>query len=460
MKNTYLEIQGNQKLASYTVTEAVHQEKKHLIVPVVMIVEGVLNGSHGPLLHLAEDFGKIPESWNGIPVVINHPEEEGHSISANSPEVIERQSVGVIYNARMDSNRLLAECWLGSEKLGKVSSDTLIAVNEGKTIEVSVGVYTEDESIAGEWNGIKYNAIARNHRPDHLALLPGGIGACSVENGCGIRVNQNKKGGKRVDKKEAIDLLKGLGQKIYEVGVNMAVGMKEKLDLLYSLVRSLNSPDTWHYLTEAYDTYLIYSIETGGIEKTYKRNYQMNLLNGVPEFVGDPIEVVRKVEYDEIEVNTNINFKRTKGKGMSKEGCVPCIEKKVNELIANTATPFTEVDRGWLEKFSETDLNAMYPTVVPPVVNKLSDDDLAALTFGKAELAKKKAAMIAEIQANCAAGVWDMAELTTMSESFLEKISKSTRKEQSSSVDYSLSGNANFTVNTNRGGVQPLLPNV
>ena len=192
MKNTYLEIQGNQKLASYTVTEAVHQEKKHLIVPVVMIVEGVLNGSHGPLLHLAQDFGKIPESWNGIPVVINHPEEEGHSISANSPEVIERQSVGVIYNARMDSNRLLAECWLGSEKLGKVSSDTLIAVNEGKTIEVSVGVYTEDESIAGEWNGIKYNAIARNHRPDHLALLPGGIGACSVENGCGIRVNQNK----------------------------------------------------------------------------------------------------------------------------------------------------------------------------------------------------------------------------------------------------------------------------
>jgi hypothetical protein len=118
------------------------------------------------------------------------------------------------------------------------------------------------------------------------------------------------------------------------------------------------------------------------------------------------------------------------------------------------------VDRGWLEKFSETDLNAMYPTVVPPVVNKLSDDDLAALTFGKAELAKKKAAMIAEIQANCAAGVWDMAELTTMSESFLEKISKSTRKEQSSSVDYSLSGNANSTVNTNRGGVQPLLPNV
>jgi len=67
----------NNKLAGYKVKLKTHQGKTHLIVPVTMIVEGILSGSHGPLLHLAEDFGKIPESWKGIPIVINHPKKDG-----------------------------------------------------------------------------------------------------------------------------------------------------------------------------------------------------------------------------------------------------------------------------------------------------------------------------------------------------------------------------------------------
>ena len=76
MENTF-KILTNNEQEGYSVTSTIHQEKKHLIVPVVMIVEGVLHGSRGPLLHLAEEFGKFPEVWNGIPVVINHPQKNG-----------------------------------------------------------------------------------------------------------------------------------------------------------------------------------------------------------------------------------------------------------------------------------------------------------------------------------------------------------------------------------------------
>ena len=46
------------KTEKYEVKYTVHQEKAHIVVPVVMIVEGVLPGSQGPLLHKAEEFGK------------------------------------------------------------------------------------------------------------------------------------------------------------------------------------------------------------------------------------------------------------------------------------------------------------------------------------------------------------------------------------------------------------------
>lgn len=370
--NKYLEIQDNQKLSSYVVTEATHQEKKHLIVPVVMIVEGVLNGSHGPLLHLADDFGKIPESWNGIPVVIQHPEQDGKSISANSPAVIDSVMVGRIYNAKVDNNRLLAEAWLEEAKLNAISKETLTAVNNANTIEVSVGVYTEDEETAGEWNGIKYNAIARNHRPDHLALLPGGVGACSLTDGCGLGVNSSN--------------------------------TNENLDV-------------------------------------------------------NPIDV-------EIVDNLEINLKE-EVQIMSEEvkKCTPCIEKKATELIANKATKFTEAHRGWLETFEETQLDLMIPEVTTIEVEKLvnnalSDEDQKALDYGKQMLKEKKDTMAASIQKNCAAGTWDDAELQTMSETMLEKLYKSTMREEPP-VDFSLNGNAR-QVPFNRGTatVTPLLPNV
>ncbi len=73
----------------YTIRTEMLNGKEHLVVPVVMMVEGVHSGSHGPLLHLAEELGKFTGAWDGRPVTISHPSVDGQNVSASSPSVLE-----------------------------------------------------------------------------------------------------------------------------------------------------------------------------------------------------------------------------------------------------------------------------------------------------------------------------------------------------------------------------------
>lgn len=176
--------------SDYKIRSEVHQGRQHIVVPAVMMVEGVHNGSLGPLFHSAEELGHIEGAWNGIPVVIQHPQNNsGDYISANIPSQIEK-AVGRVYNAHMDDKKLKGEVWLDVETLKKYSPETLGYIQQKRPLDVSVGVFTDELSEEGEWNGEMYIGRAQNHRPDHLALLPGGQGACSWADGCGIRVNE------------------------------------------------------------------------------------------------------------------------------------------------------------------------------------------------------------------------------------------------------------------------------
>jgi hypothetical protein len=186
-------VYKNKQVLDYEIKLTVHQEKAHLVIPVVMMVEGVHNGSQGPLLHTITELGKFPESWNGIPVVIYHPEDEdGNAISANSPDVIDKRTVGRVYNTSVEGKKLKAEVWLDEDKLNNVSTETLEDINETKEVEVSLGMFTENEMEEGEYEGEKYIGVAKNHRPDHLAILHDQIGACSCKDGCGLGANEKK----------------------------------------------------------------------------------------------------------------------------------------------------------------------------------------------------------------------------------------------------------------------------
>lgn len=119
--------------------------------------------------------------------MVYHPDQG----SAGSPEVFERQHVGTVFNARFRAAKLLAELWLDAERLVIAANgrDVLDTLASGGQLEISTGLFTENDPVDGVWNDSQYEWIARNHRPDHLALLPGKQGACSIRDGCGTVAN-------------------------------------------------------------------------------------------------------------------------------------------------------------------------------------------------------------------------------------------------------------------------------
>lgn len=187
-----------------------------LVVPVVMIVEGVLNGA----LLTVDEFGKYVGGWNGRPVVVRHPaDENGNDISASdSPETMASYAIGTLYDSRIEGTRLVADMHIDSKKACSLGFCGIVeALKKGEVLEVSTGYFSDGEEIEGEYNGEKYTQIHRNIVPDHLAILPDEEGACSVDDGCGTcRTNRKNQTGKvtTMSKKERLAKLKANAEKL------------------------------------------------------------------------------------------------------------------------------------------------------------------------------------------------------------------------------------------------------
>lgn len=168
--------------------------RDHVVVPTSMIVEGVLNGSKGALYYPADELGKAPQIWNHRPIVVYHPEQG----SACSPEVLNTRKIGITLNTGWGAPKLRTESWIDVLRANEVDKRIIENIEAKKPVEVSTGLWTENEDTSGEFNGKPYVAIARNYVPDHLAILPDQIGACSLADGAGLLV-ANKLNGQPID---------------------------------------------------------------------------------------------------------------------------------------------------------------------------------------------------------------------------------------------------------------------
>jgi len=182
------------------VREVTFMGREYLVVPVVALVEGVIQGMNAPVPEFAPAaaFGKFPEGWNGRPVLLNHPvDPDGNPISANSVDVAENRVFGAMFNTRLEDKKLKTEAWIDIERIqamGGKEAATLERIRNGQTIEVSVGAFIEAVETSGVHNNKQYNAAWVSVVPDHLAFLEEGAkGACSVEGGCGApRINSQQ----------------------------------------------------------------------------------------------------------------------------------------------------------------------------------------------------------------------------------------------------------------------------
>lgn len=170
------------------VKEISHNGRQYMVAPVVALVEGVLNEE----LVLAEEFGRYHGSWDGRPLPLGHPmDNDGDAISANSPDVLAAYCVGQMFNTTFDEaeGKLKAEMWIDIQlatKLGDKGKTVLRRLKKGQPIEVSTAYWRDVEQVKGEFAGERYYGIARNIRPDHLAILLDEEGACNWQDGCGV----------------------------------------------------------------------------------------------------------------------------------------------------------------------------------------------------------------------------------------------------------------------------------
>ena len=188
---------ANKKMATF-------EGREHLVLPVVAIVEGVLNGYYIP----KEEFVRYESMWEGVPIPVTHPSDKaGNFLSANTKETLEKFNIGRFHNVQVKDNKLCGEIWIDIALARKKGYGNVVDhLKGGKVMEVSTGFYASSEHFEEEkeFNGVKYNGIHRNIEPDHLALLPDEIGACSVNDGCGANQIFNTKGVRNMDKEEMI----------------------------------------------------------------------------------------------------------------------------------------------------------------------------------------------------------------------------------------------------------------
>lgn len=286
--------------------------RDYLVAPMTLIVPGVLNGSQGPLYYPPEEVAKYPEVWNHKPITLNHPPN-----GANDPAILNQTQLGFLLNARYEGGKLVADGWFDVYRVAQVDKRILANLLEGNALELSTGLSVDQEGIANEaeHNGKKYKTIARNYRPDHLAILPDSIGACSIQDGCGVLVNA-----------EGDPLVNALSHEQIRDQLHRTLAQQFKQD----------QPRC--FIVSVFDGFFIY--EQG--EKLYQNSYSVS--GGKISLGSSPVEVRREEQFKPVTSNL-------KGDDMAKK-------ELVDSLIANCSC-WSEADRETLNKLDDAKVQAM-----------------------------------------------------------------------------------------------------
>lgn len=319
--------------------------RRHIVAPVALLPkEGVLNGSEGAFFYPEDENRKRLRAWNGRPVVVYHPVLAGNAISACDPLVFNTRRCGTLFNAKMD-DKVRAEAWFDEEKTEQIDKRVYEALQEEQMLECSSGLFAVPDKTPGVFNNVKYDAIARDQEPDHLAVLPDQIGAYSIEQGGGIlQTNQRRL---------AVSHLACNAMSFTQIQDNLLLAIREKV--------AKPGVEWWGYIVEVWNKFFIYC--TSG--QLFKQSYKVQSDDTI-SLVGEPQEVVRYSEYRTPDGTPVVNVQSPP----SKENEMPRKEQ-VDELIANKNSGWAEEDRDELTKMGEKSFtkvlaNAKKAIATPP----------------------------------------------------------------------------------------------
>lgn len=323
------------------------EDRPHTVIPMVMLVEGVHNGSGGPVLYNEEELSKTPQIWDHKPIVVYHPELNGNGISACKPEIVNTRKVGVIMNTRWDAKnkRLPAEAWLEESRADKVDKRVFEGIRKNEMMELSTGLFVDLEETEGKWGTEDYVGITRNYRPDHLALLPDKTGACSIADGAGFLRNEMRKG--KMEPKEMLKRLTRLfGNSLGLVDNEMShENIRSMIQQALRTKFNVGTDGPWVWVEAVYSNFFVY--EKDG--KLFRLDYEASD-TGVTISDEKPVEVVRQVEFRTVDGAKFVGNQDHNNESMNKE------QKIVAILAANCGWS----DRKALEALNDQQVDAIH----------------------------------------------------------------------------------------------------
>jgi hypothetical protein len=349
--------------------------RRHLVGPMVIGGEGVLNGSQGAFFYPASEWESSIDQWNGKPIIVNHAELAGKESSAADPKVFNRQKVGVVFNAKWDG-KARTEAWIDEEKANQIDPRIIRGMLANQMIEVSTGLKVNPELTSGEFQGTPYTAEAVNYRPDHVAILLDDVGAYSIMDGGGL-----------------LQLNKESGTTAEDIGLNLKRIVNNALsheDLRKRVTRELRERYPMEgdegavFIEAVYDSKIIYEVERNGLSKLYATEYVVTddqITLGVAS-----VEVAEKTVYETASGVILANLE--KEDEVSKE--IEAFDKGeiISALIANERTQWTEDDRPALEALEEDVIQKLEPTAVENQDLTREPPDEAKLDEAKLDEAK------------------------------------------------------------------------
>jgi len=280
-------------LASSKVRSETLKGKDYYVAPVSMILEGVWPGSSGPILYPEAEIAKSIPAWNHKPITVEHPKDaQGNLVSGALTESLEKFSLGIVLNAKYNkkTKKLQAEAWFEKDRFDKVEGGARIeaALLANQKLEVSTGLFVDALVGNGTYGTKNYVATASNFRPDHLAIILKGEGACSLKDGAGLLVNKATPA--KPQRPQRKPKLVGNAKNLYEI----VEKVEEAIKAAYEVYRA-DAPSTFVDVEAVYDDYAIVEVSTGVEEGYFQQNYAIE--NGSVTLLGELIPVTKKVTY-------------------------------------------------------------------------------------------------------------------------------------------------------------------
>lgn len=363
----------------------------HFVLPTVGIKEGVWVGSQGPVLYLNQEFGKGVSNWDHKPAVVWHPKKNGKPWTAADKEMINKYRTGILLDTGVKNKKLTFNTWVEANRIKELSKKVYDKIQKGEKVEVSTGMVMDLEKKVGVWNGKRYNAIARNILPDHLAILPDSVGACSVSDGAGLNVTNEA--GMSVNPSELLKLLDVIDEEPRSKVAEIINRWLVENELSFTAIQREISTNLaakfgekgryWDgYIRDLFDDRVIF---LDSDRKLYEMEYSIK--DDAVVLSGDRKEVQAVLQYQPVANETPVENKK-----MAND------PKRVAKIIATEGSGYEEADKQFLIDLDEKQF-AKIEKLATTVTNTLKEDEEEETPQKTGSISGKKKRKLSEEEA-------------------------------------------------------------